>query len=105
LYLSDATGIVFSESLNDHLYPNYEDLTDFYAVQSLRGVYIASQLSADNSIHTMITYNRGGEWQPIPRPEGLPCMDETKVHMQHSRMLESVKCIFSEYSCIDQNVA
>ena len=79
LYLSDATGIIFSESLSNHLYPNYEDLTDFYRVQSMRGVYIASQLADDNSIHTMITYDRGGEWQPIPRPEGLPCVDETKV--------------------------
>jgi sortilin len=80
LYLSDASGIIFSKSLDDHLYPNFEDLTDFYSVQSMRGVYIASQLASDNSIHTVISYNRGGEWQPIARPEGLPCADESKVN-------------------------
>lgn len=79
LYTSDATGIIFSESLKNHLYPNYEDLTDFYRVQSMRGVYIASQLMPDDSIRTMITFDRGGEWQPIKRPDGAPCKDESKV--------------------------
>lgn len=79
LYTSDATGIIFSESLKNHLYPNYEDLTDFYRVQSMRGVYIASQLMKDDSIRTVISFDRGGEWQPIKRPDGAPCKDETKV--------------------------
>jgi sortilin len=55
----------------------------------MRGVYIASQLADDNSIHTMITYNRGGEWQPITRPAGTACADEKKscylqIHGQYS---------------------
>lgn len=79
LYTSDATGIIFSESLKNHLYPNYEDLTDFYRVQSMRGVYIASQLMKDDSIRTVISFDRGSEWQPIKRPDGAPCKDETKV--------------------------
>jgi sortilin len=92
LYISDATGVVFSESLKDHLYPNFEDLTDFYPVQSLRGVYIASQLLADDSIHTLISYNRGGDWQPISRPDGIPCADETKVN--HNYEFEFVLFFF-----------
>jgi len=90
LFLSDATGIRFTKSLENHLYPNFEHHTDFYPVQSMRGVYIANQLSSDNSIHTVISYNRGGDWQPIERPENVPCVDETKkcylqIHNAYSR--------------------
>jgi sortilin len=81
LYSSDTTGIVFAESLDHHLYPNYQDVTDFYKVKSLRGVYLASQMSNDNSIHTVITFNRGAEWKPIRRPAGAPCKDESKVRI------------------------
>jgi len=78
LYLSDATGVVFTKSLENHLYPNFEHETDFYAVRSMRGVYIANQLVSDNSIRTVISYNRGGDWQPIERPKDVPCTDETQ---------------------------
>ncbi|XP_013401133.1 sortilin [Lingula anatina] len=73
LYISDSSGIVFTESLEKHLYPNYLDLTDFYKVESMRGVYIASQMSDDNSIHSMISFDRGAEWKPIKAPPGVPC--------------------------------
>jgi len=78
LYTSDQTGIIFSESLEKHLYPNYGSVTDFYKVESIRGVYLASQLADDNSVHTMITFDRGGEWMPVHRPAGVPCKDENK---------------------------
>ena len=45
----------------------------------MRGVYITSQMSDDNSIHSMITFNRGATWQKIPRPDDAPCKDESKV--------------------------
>lgn len=90
LYLSDATGVLFTKSLENHLYPNFQHLTDFYPVQSMRGVYIANQLVSDNSIRTVISYNRGGDWQPIERPKNVPCEDETKtcslhIHNEYSR--------------------
>ena len=90
LFLSDATGVEFTKSLENHLYPNFEDLTDFYPVQSMRGVYLANQLMSDNSIRTLISFNRGGDWQPIERPENVPCQDETQkcylqVHNAYSR--------------------
>jgi len=90
LFLSDATGVEFTKSLENHLYPNFEDLTDFYPVQSMRGVYIANQLESDSSIHTVISYNRGGDWQPIERPKGVRCEDETQecylhIHNAYSR--------------------
>lgn len=79
LYTSGDKGIIFSASLEKHLYPNYGQQTDFYKVESMRGVYIASQMSEDDSIHTRISYDRGGIWGPIPRPEGVRCKDELKV--------------------------
>ena len=91
LYTSDVTGIIFAESLANHLYPNYQDLTDFYKVKSMRGVYISSQMADDQSIHTMISYDRGGEWKPIERPAGVPCKDESKVKW---KKLESPRISF-----------
>ncbi|XP_056000004.1 sortilin-like isoform X2 [Ostrea edulis] len=83
LYTSGGMGIVYSESLPQHLYPNYGDVTDFYRVESMRGVYITSQINQDSSIRSMITYNRGATWQPLPRPNSSPCKDETKpCHLQ-----------------------
>lgn len=83
LYTSGVRGLVYSESLQKHLYPNYGEVTDFYRVESMRGVYITSQMSEDDSIHSMITYNRGATWQPLPRPIGAMCKDEKKpCHLQ-----------------------
>ena len=48
-------------------------------MESIRGVYLASQLEEDQSVHTMITFDRGGTWQNVRRPEGAPCHDEMKV--------------------------
>lgn len=81
LYTSDATGIVFSESLQKHLYPNFEAVTDFYKVTSMRGVYIANTIDDEQSISTMITFNRGADWRPIKKPDNAPCYDNTKVHI------------------------
>ena len=81
LYTSGSDGVVYSESLLRHLYPNFGVIHDFYKVQSMRGVYITSQMSDDNSIHSMITFNRGATWQKIPRPDDAPCKDESKVRM------------------------
>ncbi|XP_064632008.1 sortilin-like isoform X2 [Lineus longissimus] len=90
LYSSDSTGIVFAESLDKHLYPNYQDVTDFYKVKSLRGVYLASQMADDKSIHTVITFNRGAEWKPVRRPSGAPCKDESKPCFLHIHNMYSL---------------
>ncbi|XP_069141145.1 sortilin-like isoform X3 [Argopecten irradians] len=79
LYTSGGKGVIYSRSLEKHLYPNYGDTTDFYRMDSMRGVYFASQMSGDDSIHSMITYNQGGSWQPLPRPQGADCKDESKA--------------------------
>ena len=48
-------------------------------MKSIRGVYLASQMGEENSIHTVISYNRGATWENIKRPQGASCVDESKV--------------------------
>ncbi|XP_052780242.1 sortilin-like isoform X2 [Mya arenaria] len=83
LYTSASQGVIFSESLPRHLYPNFNTIHDFYKVQSMRGVYITSQMADDDSIHSMITYNQGADWQKIKQPEGAPCKDDKKECSLH----------------------
>ena len=45
----------------------------------MRGVYLASQIDDDNSIHSVITFDRGASWQPVKRPQGVMCKNESKV--------------------------
>ncbi|XP_050412242.1 sortilin [Patella vulgata] len=90
LYTSAGEGIIYSESLQRHLYPNFgRGVTDFYKVESLRGVYLASQIDSDDSIHSMITFDRGAIWQPIKAPENVECKDKLKgcflqIHNKYS---------------------
>ncbi|XP_022099300.1 sortilin-like [Acanthaster planci] len=87
LYTSDADGIVFSVSLKKHLYAERSATTDFYRVTSMRGVYLASQVGDDLSIHTNITFDRGGIWHPVKAPEGSVCKNSaTSCNLQiHNR--------------------
>ncbi|KAL8622054.1 hypothetical protein ACOMHN_056539 [Nucella lapillus] len=82
LFTSWSKGILYSESMQRHLYPNYNSITDFYKVESMKGTYIASQLSEDNSIHSLITFDLGGEWQPLPMPENSTCKDGAGCSLQ-----------------------
>ncbi|XP_076824806.1 sortilin-like isoform X1 [Clavelina lepadiformis] len=79
IYTSDERGIVYSLSLSKHLYPNTGGITDFYKVMSLNGVYITSQLGDENTVHSLISFNKGGTWQSITRPDGTNCPTTEKV--------------------------
>jgi len=39
------------------------------------GVYITTQLAEDNSVHSRITFDKGGTWHPIQAPEGSSCAE------------------------------
>ncbi|XP_014670046.1 PREDICTED: sortilin-like [Priapulus caudatus] len=73
LYTSGCSGLVFSESLRNHLYTKSDSITDFHKVKSMTGVYLASQIMPDSGVRTMITYNRGGSWQQIDQPHKGVC--------------------------------
>ena len=78
IYTSDSRGIVYTESLNDNLYPNGEDVTDFFRIASLKGVYITSQLKDDSSIESKITFDKGATWDELPQPAN--CMKDVDPH-------------------------
>ncbi|NP_001119937.1 sortilin 1b precursor [Danio rerio] len=76
IYVSDDRGTVYSKSLERHLYTGGE--TDFTNVTSLRGVYTTSVLAEDNSVQTVITFDQGGEWVPLKKPENTKCDSTAK---------------------------
>ncbi|KAJ7388869.1 Sortilin [Desmophyllum pertusum] len=83
LYTSDADGIVFSESLRNHVYTNFLEVNDFYKVESMRGTYLTSRMNDDNSVSTLISYDRGGEWKTIPL---------TKEQCNGAKLEQNEKC-------------
>ncbi|KAE8623498.1 hypothetical protein XENTR_v10005631 [Xenopus tropicalis] len=92
IYTSDDRGILYSKSLERHLYTTTGGETDFTNVTSLHGVFITSVLSEDNSIHSVITFDQGGEWSPLRKPENAQCDSTAKdkeqcslhIHAQYS---------------------
>ena len=63
---------------------------DLHKVQGMRGVYIASQLTAGRVGHrhitTQISFDKGGMWQPIAAPE----VDNTGVPINCSLVCQYV---------------
>ncbi|KAF1608228.1 UNVERIFIED_CONTAM: Sortilin, partial [Eudyptes robustus] len=90
IYTSDDHGIIYSKSLERHLYTTTGGETDFTNVTSLRGIYITSVLSEDNSIQSVITFDRGGEWVPLRKPKNTTCdstarsKEECSLHIHAS---------------------
>ncbi|KAG7319278.1 hypothetical protein KOW79_017752 [Hemibagrus wyckioides] len=78
IYVSDSRGIVFSKSLEHHLYTSTGGETDFTVVSSLRGVYMTSVLAHDGSVQTVITFNQGGNWRPLKKPWNAECDSTAK---------------------------
>ncbi|XP_078424563.1 sortilin-like [Cetorhinus maximus] len=73
VYTSDDRGILFSESLERHLFSDTSGTTDFTNVTSLRGVYLTNVLDKDNNIRSVITFDSGGEWKPLKKPDNSHC--------------------------------
>uniref|UniRef100_A0AAY4CY45 VPS10 domain-containing protein n=1 Tax=Denticeps clupeoides TaxID=299321 RepID=A0AAY4CY45_9TELE len=73
VYISDERGILFSKSLERHLYTTNAGDTDFTNVTSLRGVYMTSVLDEDGSVQTVVTFDQGARWQPLRKPWNSVC--------------------------------
>ncbi|XP_078273073.1 sortilin-like [Rhinoraja longicauda] len=73
IYTSDDRGLLFSKSLERHLFSDASGTTDFTNVTSLRGVYITNTLDEDNNIRSVITFDSGGEWKPLKKPDNSQC--------------------------------
>ncbi|XP_077566227.1 sortilin isoform X1 [Stigmatopora nigra] len=91
MYTSDDRGILFSKSLERHLFDGQRK-SDFRNITSLRGVYLTNKLDKDGRIRSVISFNRGGTWHQISKPHNVECGKEVKnqcnlhIHGEHSRM-------------------
>ncbi|XP_015207831.2 sortilin [Lepisosteus oculatus] len=90
VYTSDDSGIVFSKSLERHLF-SPEGKSDFTNITSLRGVYLTNVLEKDGRIRSVISYDRGGEWRLLNKPENVKCEASVKecnlhIHGEYSRI-------------------
>ena len=50
-----------------------------FQVLSMRGTFIASQMNADKSMKSVISFNMGAEWHAIPKPDDVSCEDSAEV--------------------------
>uniref|UniRef100_A0A671VPH7 Si:dkey-159a18.1 n=1 Tax=Sparus aurata TaxID=8175 RepID=A0A671VPH7_SPAAU len=72
MYTSDDRGILFSKSLERHLFDGHRK-SDFTNITSLRGVYLTNKLDDDGRIRSVISFNRGGTWRQLSKPENVDC--------------------------------
>uniref|UniRef100_A0A1I8I4X0 Sortilin n=1 Tax=Macrostomum lignano TaxID=282301 RepID=A0A1I8I4X0_9PLAT len=70
LYTSDATGRLFSKSLERQFYPPGDAIGDFYRVESMPGTYLTTVMDPDLSLVTRISHNRGADWMKLQAPSG-----------------------------------
>nr|XP_040049590.1 sortilin 1b [Gasterosteus aculeatus aculeatus] len=73
IYVSDDRGTVYSKSLERHLYTTTGADTDFTNATSLRGVFLTSVLAKDKSVHSVVSFDQGGEWVPLRKPAYSKC--------------------------------
>ncbi|KAL7884946.1 hypothetical protein AOLI_G00077160 [Acnodon oligacanthus] len=78
IYVSDDRGMVYSKSLEHHLYTATGGDNDFTNVTSLRGVFMTSVLAEDGSVQTVVSFDQGGEWVPLKKPENSKCDSTAK---------------------------
>ncbi|CAM4565993.1 unnamed protein product [Leuciscus chuanchicus] len=88
IYTSDDRGILYSKSLERHLFGG-EGKSDFTNVTSLRGVYLTNKLEEDGRIRSVISFDRGGRWRFLNKPENVDCPENSKkcnlhIHGEHS---------------------
>ncbi|XP_037615819.1 sortilin [Sebastes umbrosus] len=90
MYTSDDRGILFSKSLERHLFDGQRK-SDFTNITSLRGVYLTNKLDEDGRIRSVMSFNRGGMWRQLNKPENVECGEKVKncnlhIHGEHSRV-------------------
>uniref|UniRef100_A0A8C4Q6M6 Sortilin 1a n=1 Tax=Eptatretus burgeri TaxID=7764 RepID=A0A8C4Q6M6_EPTBU len=81
VYASDDRGAIFSKSMEHHYFPSNKRTSDFTKVNSLRGVYLSSQVLQDGNVKTVITYDQGGVWQSLPKPQNVECIGSGECHL------------------------
>ncbi|XP_068442521.1 sortilin isoform X2 [Clinocottus analis] len=97
MYTSDDRGILFSKSLERHLFDGQRK-SDFRNITSLRGVYLTNKLDEDGRIRSVISFNRGGTWRHLNKPENVECGEQVNncklhIHGEHSRNIRIVQML------------
>uniref|UniRef100_A0A8C9ZYK3 VPS10 domain-containing receptor SorCS2 n=1 Tax=Sander lucioperca TaxID=283035 RepID=A0A8C9ZYK3_SANLU len=70
LYQSDPQGVYYSivlENVRSTKQPEENVLIDVLEVRGIRGVFLANQ-KIDGKVTTLITYNKGQNWEPLAPP-------------------------------------
>ncbi|KAA8578975.1 hypothetical protein FQN60_007014, partial [Etheostoma spectabile] len=70
LYQSDPQGVYYSivlENVRSTKQPEENILIDILEVRGIRGVFLANQ-KIDGKVTTLITYNKGQNWEPLAPP-------------------------------------
>uniref|UniRef100_A0A3Q2YTJ5 VPS10 domain-containing receptor SorCS2 n=1 Tax=Hippocampus comes TaxID=109280 RepID=A0A3Q2YTJ5_HIPCM len=70
LYQSDTRGVYYSivlENVRSTRQPEEMVLIDILEVRGIKGVFLANQ-RVDGKVRTVITYNKGRDWQPLTPP-------------------------------------
>uniref|UniRef100_A0A8C9TED6 VPS10 domain-containing receptor SorCS2 n=1 Tax=Scleropages formosus TaxID=113540 RepID=A0A8C9TED6_SCLFO len=70
LYASDPQGVYYSvalENVRSTKQPEENVLIDILEVRGIKGVFLANQ-KADGKVTTLITYNKGRDWDPLTPP-------------------------------------
>ncbi|XP_061619862.1 VPS10 domain-containing receptor SorCS2 isoform X3 [Phyllopteryx taeniolatus] len=70
LYQSDPQGVYYSvvlENVRSTRQPEDVVLIDILEVRGIKGVFLANQ-RVDGKVRTVITYNKGRDWQPLTPP-------------------------------------
>uniref|UniRef100_A0A3Q3N2F9 Si:dkey-159a18.1 n=1 Tax=Labrus bergylta TaxID=56723 RepID=A0A3Q3N2F9_9LABR len=83
MYTSDDRGILFSKSLERHLFDGQRK-SDFTNITSLRGVYLTNKLD-EGRIRSVISFNRGRTWRQLDKPDNVECQCNLHIHGEHSR--------------------
>ncbi|KAK6173276.1 hypothetical protein SNE40_016756 [Patella caerulea] len=114
LYISEVEGFRFSLSLERIVYFNpkganngtwlsrytNESFADIYKVNGMRGIYIASQVknSSLTDQQSLITFDKGGEWQPLLAPERNSKGESTNCSMYEACSLHVAQRYHHLYS-------
>eukprot|EP00118_Oscarella_pearsei_P002351 m.10303 g.10303 ORF g.10303 m.10303 type:complete len:970 (+) comp22172_c0_seq1:130-3039(+) len=75
LYLSESKGISFSLTVGDVLTNSDQNWLDhkasvfLYKLEGIRGTYFANRNQNDESITTIVTFDKGATWNPISAPQ------------------------------------
>lgn len=94
LFISGSDGLMFTKSLANHFYTNH-GFTDFTRINSMHGVYITQVLQDDNTLKSVISFDRGMIWKPIYVDKKIYCKDIVGLctlhfHKDYSRVNQRI---------------